>query len=187
MITLVRHGETVWSREKKHTSTTDLPLTEEGRREALLLKEPLSRESFDQVFTSPLKRASETAAIAGFKEIESLDLLIEWCYGDYEGLTSQEIWKRDPLWNIFTSGAPGGESTQEMAARMEKLAHFLSELKGKTLLFSSGHILRALAAIWIKQPISVGRSLSLSTASISKLGREHDFPAILLWNLNLKG
>ncbi len=182
MIYLIRHGQTEWSKSGKHTGLTDLPLTEKGIEEALSLKK-YPFPSFTHIFTSPLERAKETCRLTGYLEkAQIVDALYEWNYGDYEGMTSEEIHHLCPSWNIFTHGAPGGESLEDITLRCKKFLASLSSLNGPIALFSSGHILRALTATYLEQPLSFGRHIVLSTATISILGREHSTPAILQWN-----
>ena len=172
---LYRHGETEWSRLGKHTGLTDIPLTEKGRDQARALHEGID---FDKVYVSPLRRARETCILAGYEGVVD-SALLEWDYGKYEGLTSKEI--SDPKWGLFFKGCPGGESPADVRNRIDP---FLQRLeKGKRIaLFSSGHVLRALAARWLGLDIAMGAHLSLSTGSKSILGFEHNIPTILLWN-----
>ena len=184
MLYLIRHGETEWSKSGQHTGRTDLPLTERGQEEALSLKN-YPFPVFNHVFTSPLKRAKETCRLAGYLEKATLaDALYEWNYGDYEGLTSPEIEKLHPGWNVFIHGAPGGESIEEVTLRCKQFLDSLQSLKGPIALFSSGHILRALTAIYLNQPLAFGRQIMLKTATISILSHDHGVPAILQWNLH---
>ena len=185
MIYLIRHGQTEWSKSGQHTGRTDLPLTEAGKKEALCLKN-YPFPSFTHVFTSPLKRAKDTCALTGYlDEAVVTEALYEWDYGKYEGLTSPEIHKLCPDWNIFTHGAPGGESIEDITLRCKKFLESLSHLKGPIALFSSGHILRALTATYLRQPLAFGGQIVLSTATISVLGNDHSMPAILKWNLSV--
>ena len=182
MIYLCRHGETEWSRSGQHTSSTDLDLTENGKEEAVKLGKTLQGIDFTRVLCSPLKRAQETAKLAGFSKYEIDEALFEWRYGDFEGLTSQEIKKKDPMWNLFEKGAPHGESIKDIETRIKKLVERLYRMEGNVLLFSSGHISRVIGAIWIKSPAHFGKFLKLSTASRSLLGYEHGYPVICGWN-----
>jgi broad specificity phosphatase PhoE len=183
MIYLIRHGQTDWSLADKHTGLTDRPLTDEGKREAEKLRKQLAHLSFDKVFVSPLKRAYETCTICGFeKSAEVLPDLVEWDYGDYEGMTTAEIRKSDPDWSIFSKGAPGGESLADIEKRAKRVLAKVASIEGDVALFSSGHFLRALAVTYLGFPITSGRGLLLSTASLSILSREHGLPVISLWN-----
>jgi len=182
-IYLVRHGETLWAKEGKHTGLTDIPLTKQGIKEAVLLGKRLKKNSFDAIYSSPLLRAVSTAEYAGFsKKIEIWDDLVEWDYGIYEGLTHAEIFKKDPHWSIFTKGAPQGESVAMVERRVRRILKRLRSIKGNVLLFSSGHISRSLAAKWLNLSIKEGAHFALSPASLSLLGFERTTPAFLLWN-----
>lgn len=178
---IIRHGETEWARDGKHTGLTDIPLTENGKRQASQLGERLKGLSFDYVFSSPLKRAHDTCSICGFNP-EVIDELLEWDYGDYEGLKSVEIHKNDPSWNIFTHGAPNGESALDVKARVDRLIDRLETLEGHIALFSSGHISRALTTQWLEFPMEAGRRFLLSTASLSTLSYEKGKRVVKLWN-----
>lgn len=178
---ICRHGETAWSLSGKHTSFTDLSLTDGGELEAKRLGEKLKSVSFDEVFTSPLKRARETCTLAGF-EAEVWDDLFEWNYGDYEGLTTPEIRKSVPDWTIFDYGAPGGESVEDVEARANGVVEKLKQMEGRILLFTSGHFSRVLAARWVGLPASGGRYLITSTATVGILGFSREEPVIQCWN-----
>jgi probable phosphoglycerate mutase len=180
---LIRHGETEWSRDKKHTGLTDLDLTPEGNQQAEWLIKRLEGLSFKKVFVSPLQRALKTCKIAGFKEgSEVMKELLEWDYGKYEGMTSSEIHKIDPDWSIFTKGAPEGESIGDVGQRVHRAISQIRSVSGDVALFSSGHLLRSLTMRWLGFPIQSGGHFSLSTASVSILGYEHGIPALLQWN-----
>jgi probable phosphoglycerate mutase len=183
-IYLARHGETAWSLSGQHTGLTDLPLTERGKRNAASLAARLRGVAFDHVFTSPLQRARLTCELAGFGGKASVDPdLVEWNYGDYEGLRSEEIHQRNPSWSLFRDGCPGGESVAEVGARADRVLSRLRGLGGTILLFSSGHFLRVLGARWLGLDASAGRFLYLSTASLSRLAWEHQVdPVIHSWN-----
>jgi probable phosphoglycerate mutase len=185
VIYLARHGETAWSLSGQHTSFTDLPLTEHGKRNAARLGDRLKGLTFVKVFTSPLVRALTTCQIAGYGPVAEVDPdLVEWNYGEYEGITTAEIHQTRPGWNLFTDGCPGGESTEQVGQRAERVIARLRAVQGNVLLFSSGHFLRVLASHWIGLDTSGGRYFMLSTASLSQLSYEHDFsePAVSLWN-----
>jgi probable phosphoglycerate mutase len=181
---LARHGETAWSLTGQHTGRTDLPLTARGERNAERLGQRLKSLHFDAVFTSPLQRARRTCELAGFGAVARVDAdLVEWNYGDYEGLRTAEIHQRDPDWTVFDRGGPNGESVADVSARADRVVARLRDLGGATLLFSSGHFLRALAARWLGLPVGDGRYFALDTAALCALGYEHaDDPAIRLWN-----
>ena len=184
-VTLVRHGETEWSASGRHTGRTDIPLTEEGERKARGLRERLEGQTFDRVFTSPLKRARRTCELAGFGERAKVDPdLLEWNYGDYEGRKTSEIMAERPGWLLFRDGCPNGEQPADVGARADRVIARLRAAETRALVFSSGHILRVLAARWLGLAPSEGRLFMLGTASVSILGYEHDKnePAIQLWN-----
>jgi len=183
-VCLVRHGETEWSKSGRHTGRTDLPLTPKGDADAQALRGRLVGTAFDTVLTSPLQRAAQTAKLAGFTATPDPDLL-EWDYGDYEGLTSEEIRTVRPGWELFRDGCPGGESVQQIAHRADRIATRLKGQSGRVLVFAHGHLLRVLAARWVGQPVQFAQALLLSTASVSALGFGHhttNEPAIQLWN-----
>ncbi|MGI8645475.1 MAG: histidine phosphatase family protein [Nocardioides sp.] len=179
---LVRHGETEWSRDHKHTSVTDLPLTTVGEEAALALPEKLRAVDFDLVLTSPRQRAVRTAELAGFTELEVDEDLVEWAYGDYEGITTVEIRETAPGWSLWTHGSPGGETGAEVAARLDRVVARARAVEGRVLVFGHGHALRVLTARWIDQPPDEGRFFRLDTATVSVLGYERDTPVLLRWN-----
>jgi len=184
-IWLARHGETTWSLSGQHTGRTDLPLTERGQKNAELLGKRLARRSFPAVFTSPLQRARRTCEIAGFADSARVEPdLVEWDYGEYEGLTTAQILQRRPDWNLFRDGCPGGESVGQISARADRAVSKLRAANGDVLVFSSGHILRVIAARWLGMPASAGEHFALDTATLSVLGYLHNLaePAIRLWN-----
>jgi probable phosphoglycerate mutase len=186
VIYVARHGETAWTLTGQHTGLTDLPLTSQGERNARALADRLKGLDFAKVFTSPLQRAARTCALAGFGEMAEVDNdLVEWNYGDYEGLRSAEIRAKRPDWQLFRDGCPGGESPAQVMARADNVVKRVREVKADVLLFSSGHFIRMLAARWIDIEPSV-RSMSflLSTASLSAVGYDQDLsrPVIRLWN-----
>ncbi len=185
-IVLVRHAETPWSLTGQHTGSTDLPLTDTGRDKVVLAGQRLRGQVFTRVLTSPLTRARETCELTGFAgQAELHDGLREWDYGRYEGLTTPTIREQSPGWELYRDGAPGGESPDEVAARVDELVGELVELcrsGGHALLFSHGHLLRALAVRWIRQPIALGRVLGLGTGSISTLGWKRELRVIEHWN-----
>jgi broad specificity phosphatase PhoE len=185
VVYLVRHGETAWSLSGQHTGLTDLPLTERGQRDGIHLGERLKGMTFAKVFTSPLQRATLTCKLAGFGDVAEVDRdLLEWNYGQYEGRTSAEILADRPDWQLFRDGCPGGESPEQVAARADRVVSRVRAIQGDVLLFSSGHILRTLAARWLALDSGGGRYFVLSTASLSMLSYERNLsgPVIGLWN-----
>jgi broad specificity phosphatase PhoE len=180
---LVRHGETEWSRARRHTGRTDLPLSPAGEAEAKALGRHLRGLEVDRVLSSPLSRAVVTARLAGFGDgLELSDALLEFDYGDYEGLTTPQIRASRPGWDLFRDGCPGGETVEAAAGRARALLAELAAGDGRVLLFSHGHQLRILAACFLGLLPEAARHLFLGTASLSVLGVEHEWPAILLWN-----
>jgi broad specificity phosphatase PhoE len=182
---LARHGETAWSVTGQHTGVTDLPLTDRGERNAVRLGERLRGLVFTKVFTSPLRRAVRTCELAGFGAVAEVDRdLMEWNYGDYEGLRTVEIRAKRPDWHLFRDGCPNGESPEQVGARADCVASRVRAIKGNVLVFSSGHFLRVFAARWLGLEPAAGKFLMLDTASLSALSYEHDLsqPAIRFWN-----
>lgn len=179
---LVRHGETEWSKSGRHTSTTDLPLTAEGERIAAELKDRLARVQFDLVLTSPRQRARRTAELAGFGDAVMDDDLVEWNYGDYEGITTAEIRKKVPGWTIWDDPVPNGESPEQVAARLDRVIQRIAAVDGDVLIFGHSHALRALTARWLELGVTEGRHFVLDTATLSVLGWERGSPAIHRWN-----
>lgn len=178
---LVRHGETEWSRDGRHTSTTDLPLTPEGERAALALVDDLAGTTFDRVLTSPRQRAHRTAELAGFADVTVTDDLVEWGYGEYEGVTTPEIRESVPGWTVWSHPSPGGESADEVATRLDRVVARAQE-GGRTLVFSHGHAGRVLTARWLDLPAAAGRHFRLDTSTVSVLGYERETPVLLRWN-----
>ena len=184
-IYLARHGETAWSLSGQHTGLTDLPLTPAGERNASRLRQRLAGIEIAMVLTSPLQRASRTCQLAGFGDTAEVDSdLLEWNYGEYEGLRGAEILAERPDWLLFRDGCPGGESPADVAARADRIVDRVRAVPGDVLIFSSGHFLRMLAARWLGLAPMGGRYLLLSTASVSALSYEHNLtkPAVRLWN-----
>jgi probable phosphoglycerate mutase len=185
IIYLARHGETAWSLSGQHTGLTDLPLTARGECNARLLGERLKGLEFARVFTSPLRRASRTCQLAGFGQQAQIDGdLVEWNYGEYEGLRTADIRATRPGWDPFRDGFPGGEAFDEIAARADRVVNRLRSVEGAVLLFSSAHFLRVLAARWLGLAANGARYFLLGTASLSTLTYEHNpsEPVIGLWN-----
>jgi broad specificity phosphatase PhoE len=180
---LIRHGETEWSRSGQHTGLTDLPLTDAGRRVARALAPVLARESFALVLTSPLQRARETCALAGFGDRVQVDPdLVEWNYGEYEGLTSAEIRARAPGWLLFTDGAPGGERPDDVGRRADRVIARARAAPGNVVMFAHGHLLRVFAARWLGWPVAAGRHFLLDTGTVNVLSAYWQAPAIKRWN-----
>ena len=185
VVYLARHGETAWSLSGQHTGLTDLPLTDRGERNAHKLGEQLRGRSFARVFTSPLRRAARTCELTGFGAQADINRdLLEWNYGEYEGLRTAEIHAQRPDWQLFRDGCPGGESPGEVGARADRVVNRVRAVEGNVLIFSSGHFLRVLTARWLGLEPPAGRYFLLSTASLSALSYEHDLsqPVIQLWN-----
>ena len=182
---LARHGETAWTLTGQHTGLTDLPLTARGELNARSLGERLKGVEFSRVFTSPLQRASRTCELAGFGTAAEVDRdLVEWDYGEYEGLTTCEILAKNPDWDLFRDGCPGGEPVECIASRADRVVSRVRSVGAAVLVFSSGHFLRVLAARWLGLPAASARYFLLSTASLSALTYEHgpSEPAIGFWN-----
>lgn len=174
-IFLARHGETAWSLTGQHTGRTDLPLTERGERNARRLGNRLSGLVFTKILTSPLQRAVRTCELAGFGSVAELDPnLVEWNYGDYEGLKTTDIQAKRPGWQLFRDGCPGGESPAQVGKRADHTVSRLRECSGNVLIFSSGHFLRVLAARWLGLEPAAGKFFMLRTAALSALGYEND-------------
>jgi broad specificity phosphatase PhoE len=183
-IVVVRHGQTEWSAAGRHTSTTDLDLTPVGEDGAKSLSRALANRAFVAVMSSPRHRARRTAELAGLVVTEIDNDIAEWDYGTYEGRTSGEIHADTPGWDLWRDGCPGGETPQQVTARLDR---FITKLRpmlvlGDVAVASHGHASRALAARWLEQPITFGAHLALGTATISVLGHEHEAPALRLWN-----
>ena len=182
---LIRHGDTAWSDSGQHTGLTDIPLNASGEARALALGARLGRERFARVFTSPLIRARRTCELAGFTDRAEVNAdLVEWNYGNYNGLTSAQIRQHHPDWNLFRDGAPGGESPEMATARADRFLTGVANIEGDTAAFSSGHFIRMLAARWIGLPAVDARHFYTATAGVSILGYEHGRAdrVILLWN-----
>ncbi|MEQ1828031.1 MAG: histidine phosphatase family protein [Pirellula sp.] len=182
---LVRHGATDWTDSRQHTGLTDLALNAKGERSAMQLKHRLALERFEMVFTSPLLRAKQTCELAGLLEnAEVRAELAEWNYGSYEGLTTVAIQELQPDWCVFLHGAPSGETPEQVAFRADLFLEIVRSLHCNMVAFSSGHMIRMIAARWLNLPAEAGKYFLSSTASLSVLGYEHNLqePSILLWN-----
>jgi broad specificity phosphatase PhoE len=182
---LARHGKTAWSVTGQHTGLTDLPLTERGERNAKSLRKRLTGLLFARVLTSPLQRAVRTCELAGFGAVAEVDPdLVEWNYGDYEGLRTAEIHMKRPGWQLFRDGCPNGESPEQIGTRADRVVRRVRAVQGNVLIFSSGHFLRVFAARWLGLEPFAGKFFMLDTTSVSALSYEHDLssPAIRFWN-----
>ncbi|WP_037907031.1 histidine phosphatase family protein [Actinacidiphila yeochonensis] len=186
-VVLVRHGQTEWSRTGQHTGLTDIPLTAEGRRTAELLGGRLAGAEWQglagaEVRTSPLARASETAALAGFPHAKEWDALVEWDYGDYEGLTPAQLQEMRPGFHIWRDGVPGGEALAEVAARADQVVAWARSAPRDVVVFAHGHFLRVLGARWLGLDPAFASALRLNPASLSVLGWAYGAPALERWN-----
>jgi probable phosphoglycerate mutase len=183
-IVAVRHGETEWSASGQHTSRTDLPLLEAGRSQALAMAPALQEQRFATVLCSPLRRARETCELAGFgAQAETSEDLREWDYGEYEGLTTPEIWRERPDWSLWRDGCPSGESPEQISARADRVLARLNRDEGDALIFGHGHIFRVLAARWVEQPVAFGARLALNAGAVCVLGYERQTRVLRRWNL----
>ncbi len=183
---VIRHGETEWSLNGQHTGITDIPLTENGLERAKLLQPVLAKESFALVLTSPLQRARVTCQLSGLGDKAEVDQnLVEWNYGEYEGVTSKEIHKKVPGWMVFNDGAPGGETPEQVGARADRVIQKVHAAKGNVALFAHGHILRVVVARWLNLPATAGRNFLLDTGTLNILSYYRGFPAVKTWNAPL--
>jgi broad specificity phosphatase PhoE len=180
---VIRHGETAWSLSGQHTGTTDIPLTDNGRRLAERLRSVLAKEVFARVFVSPTQRTRETCELAGLSNGAALDPdLVEWNYGEYEGLTPKQIHEKAPGWVIFRDGCPGGEMPEQVGARVDRVIARARAVEDDVALFAHGHVLRVLAARWIGLPAGAGEHFLLGTGTLSILGYYREIPAVSVWN-----
>jgi broad specificity phosphatase PhoE len=186
-LTLLRHGETEWSANGRHTSRTELDLTPHGEDQARALAPAVAGRRFVTVLVSPRRRAQRTAELAGLAVSEIDADLSEWDYGEYEGITTADIHKRRPDWSLWTDGAPGGESPEQVGARVDRLLAKVRPLlaDGDVALVGHGHSLRVVGARWIGLPASRGGLFELGTGTVSVLGFEHGSPVISQWNAPL--
>jgi broad specificity phosphatase PhoE len=184
----IRHGETAWSLSGQHTGITDIPLTDNGRRLAKRMRSALAKEAFALVLVSPMQRARETCKLAGLGETAVVDAdLVEWHYGEYEGLTPKQIHETAPGWLIFRDGCPGGETPEQVGARVDRVIARARAALGDVALFAHGHVLRVLAARWIGLPAAGGQHFLLDTGTLCLLGYYRDIPAVRIWNGPLVG
>jgi broad specificity phosphatase PhoE len=187
-IVLARHGETEWSRDRRHTGRTDIPLTENGRRQAAVLRDALARRSFERVLSSPLSRALDTCREAGLGDRAELsDDLYEWDYGDYEGITTAEIRTGRPGWSLWRDGCPGGEAAEDVGRRVDRVLESLAGSEGDAALFAHGHVLRVLTARWLGLGPEKGALFKLDTGTLSVLGYERETRVITRWNAPVSG
>ena len=179
----IRHGETAWSLSGQHTGTTDIPLTDSGRQLAKRMRSVLAAKAFALVLCSPMHRARETCELAGLgdKAVTDPDL-VEWNYGEYEGLTPQQIQKMAPGWLIFRDGCPGGETPAHVGARVDRVIAQCRSVDGDSALFAHGHVLRVFAARWIGLPPDGGQHFLLNTGTLCVLGYYREIPAVRIWN-----
>jgi broad specificity phosphatase PhoE len=187
-IVLARHGETEWSRDRRHTGRTDIPLTENGRRQAAILGDALAGRSFARVLSSPLSRALDTCREAGLGDQAELTAdLCEWDYGEYEGITTAEIRTGRPGWNLWRDGCPGGEAAPDVGRRVDRVVDSLAGLEGDAAVFAHGHVLRVLTARWLGLGPEKGALFKLDTGTLSVLGYERETRAITRWNAPVSG
>ena len=179
---VIRHGETEWSRDGRHTSRTEVELTPEGEEMTRGLAARLAGVDFDLVLTSPRVRTRVTAELAGFPDAQVEDDLAEWDYGTYEGITTPEIREEVPGWTVWTHPCPGGETAEQVSRRLDRVVAKVRATGGRVLVFSHGHASRALAARWLGQPVEEGRLFLLGTGTISVLGYERESPVVARWN-----
>jgi broad specificity phosphatase PhoE len=180
---LVRHGETEWSRSGRHTGRSDVELTDLGRAQARQLGARLADQPFVRILSSPMRRALDTARLAGFEARLEVDVdLCEWNYGSYEGITTPQIRETVPGWTVWTHAIPGGETRAEIANRVDRVVGRIRGSDGDVAIFAHGHVLRVLAARWLGLEAADGRLLALHTATISVLGWERETPVLERWN-----
>ena len=182
-VVLVRHGDTEWALQGRHTGRTDVPLTERGRQQAVSLGRFLQRRQFAKVLVSPRRRALETCQLAGFGEVAEIrDDLAEWDYGVYEGRTTEDILTERPGWTLWDDGVPGGEAVEDVGRRVDRVIAEIRSTPGDVAIFAHGHVLRILAARWLDVAQKDGRLFALDPACISILGYEHTWAVIARWN-----
>ena len=182
-IYLIRHGETEWAKSGKHTGRTDIPLTDAGREQAGFLLPIFDEVKFERILSSPLRRAFETAKLAGLGSRVEVDKeLPEWDYGDYEGLTTKQIREQVPGWSVWTHPCPNGETIDQVSQRADRVVARVRSAKGNVAIFSHGHFLRVLVCRWIGLSADHGKYFLLGTSTLSILGYEDQLPAIRTWN-----
>jgi probable phosphoglycerate mutase len=180
---LIRHAETEWAKARRHTGRTDIPLTDDGRDAARRLRERVAGHRFTAVLVSPLSRARDTAELAGLADgAQVRDDLLEWDYGDYEGITTAQIREDRPGWYLWDDGVPNGEAPDDVGARVDRIIAEVLPLDGDVAIVAHGHLLRVLAARWLEQPAAFGGRLVLDTGGISRLGFEREMRALVAWN-----
>lgn len=180
---LLRHGDTGWSEAERHTGLSDPPLSPTGRAQARAAGTRLGGRAFQRVLVSPQQRALETCELAGYATQAVIDpLLVEWDYGDLEGITDRQARERLPGWDLFHDGAPGGERSLQIAARADQLLATVDRCPGRCLLVGHGKFLRALAARWLGQPVELGSMLPFDAAALAVLEREDGRPLLRSWN-----
>ena len=183
VVVLVRHGETEWTRTAQHAGRADIPLTARGQADAERLRDRLAPVDFARVLVSPLSRARQTCALAGYgQRAEERAELLEWDYGAYQGLTAQQVLAARPDWALWRDGCPAGDTAAAVGARVDRLLDEVTRVQGNVLLFAHGHLLRVVAARWVGLPPEAGAHLALSTASVSVLGLEHAHRVVWTWN-----
>jgi broad specificity phosphatase PhoE len=181
---IARHGATEWSKSGQHTSHTDLMLLPEGEEQARRLGAKLEGIEFSLVLCSPLRRALQTCAGAGFGDVaEVCDDLVEWDYGEYEGLTTPQIRETNPSWWLWRDGCPGGESPAQIGARVDRVLARVAEVEGNALAFAHGHVLRVLTARWLEMEVAAGARFKLEAGSLGILGHERDTQVIERWSV----
>lgn len=183
---LIRHGETEWTLSGQHTGLTDIPLTEKGRADASLLAPLAAHMKFTLVLASPLQRARDTCELAGLGAQAQIEPdLLEWNYGEYEGLAPKEIHARNPGWMLFTDGCPGGESPDQVGARVDRVIARIRAVEGDVALFAHGHLFRVFAARWLGLPPGAGCRFLLDPGTLSVLSHYRGVPALKAWNAPL--
>jgi probable phosphoglycerate mutase len=180
---LARHAETEWSKSHRHTGRTDVPLTDEGRRHAATLVDRIGGHEFAAVLVSPLARARETAEIAGYGDrLQIRDDLVEFDYGEYEGITTATIRETRPDWFLWRDGSPGGEMPDDVGVRVDRVIDEVLGMPGDVLVVAHGHVLRVLGARWLEQPAAFGGRLALDTGALCRLGFERETRVVWAWN-----
>lgn len=182
-LVVVRHGETEWSAAGRHTGSTDIPLTEAGRAGAVALAPRLTGEHYALILCSPLIRARETCELAGFGSVaEPCADLVEWDYGEYDGLTTPQIRKVNPDWDLWHDGCPGGETPAQVGARADRVLERVDAVDGAALAFAHGHLLRILTARWLEMDVDAGARFRLAPVGVGRLGWERETRVIEQWN-----